>query len=169
MYTRQNGHAIHVVKRGGKYCQEKQSNGKKIYKAEEPQSASKDVFTRRRNYSKHAHSNDYVRRVTWLEENQRNASMSIVGDIQVLIHTGSLQILNVLVHTFGCNHRSKNLSEHRSLINFIGRLMSCIGPACHLRCKIQVPRGWNEHGDIQGRNVCRPSMNGGRDGAYRKV
>ncbi|GFN79178.1 sam domain and hd domain-containing protein 1 [Plakobranchus ocellatus] len=71
LYTRQNGLAIHVVKRKGKYCQEKQSNGKKVYKAVEPQPASEDVLTLPRNYSKHAHSNDYVRRVTWLEENQR--------------------------------------------------------------------------------------------------
>ncbi|GFO30378.1 hypothetical protein PoB_005688300 [Plakobranchus ocellatus] len=49
----------------------KQSNGKKVYKAAEPQTTSEDVFTLRRNYSKHAHSNDYVRRVTWLEEHQR--------------------------------------------------------------------------------------------------
>ncbi|GFO17838.1 hypothetical protein PoB_004434300 [Plakobranchus ocellatus] len=71
LYTRQNGLAIHVVKREGKYCQEKQSSGKKVYKAVEPQPASEDVFTLRRNYSKHAHSNNYVRRVTWLEEHQR--------------------------------------------------------------------------------------------------
>ncbi|GFN96977.1 actin-1/3, partial [Plakobranchus ocellatus] len=71
LYTRQNGLAMHVVKREGKYCQEKQSNGKKVYKAVEPQPASEDVFKLRRNYSKHAHSNDYVRRVTWLEERQR--------------------------------------------------------------------------------------------------
>ncbi|GFO08151.1 hypothetical protein PoB_003465600 [Plakobranchus ocellatus] len=71
LYTKQNGLAIHVVKREGKYCQEKQSSGKKVYKAVEPQPASEDVFTLRRNYSKHAHSNDYVRLVTWLEEQQR--------------------------------------------------------------------------------------------------
>ncbi|GFO12404.1 hypothetical protein PoB_003890900 [Plakobranchus ocellatus] len=71
LYTRQNGLAIHVVKREGKYSQEKQSNEKKIYKAVEPQPASEDVLTLPRNYSKHAHSNDYVRRVTWLEEHQR--------------------------------------------------------------------------------------------------
>ncbi|GFN80188.1 hypothetical protein PoB_000669400 [Plakobranchus ocellatus] len=33
--------------------------------------ASEDVLTLPRNYSKHAHSNDYVRRVTWLEEHQK--------------------------------------------------------------------------------------------------
>ena len=71
LYTRQNGHVIHVVKRNGKYCQEKQSNGKKVYKAVEPQPVSENVFTLRRNYAKHAHSNDYVRRVTWLEEDQK--------------------------------------------------------------------------------------------------
>ncbi|GFO27052.1 hypothetical protein PoB_005355700 [Plakobranchus ocellatus] len=58
-------------KRERKYCQEKQSNEKKVYKAVEPQPASEDVLTLPRNYSKHAHSNDYVRRVTWLEEHQR--------------------------------------------------------------------------------------------------
>ncbi|GFN76779.1 hypothetical protein PoB_000328500 [Plakobranchus ocellatus] len=71
LYTRQNGLAIHVVKREGKYCQEKQSIGKKVYMAVEPQPASEDDFTLRRNYSKHAHSNDYVRRVMWLEEHQK--------------------------------------------------------------------------------------------------
>ncbi|GFO06915.1 hypothetical protein PoB_003342000 [Plakobranchus ocellatus] len=65
LYTRQNGLAIHVVKREGKYCQEKQSNEKAV----EPQPALEDVLTLPRNYS--AHSNDYVRRVTWLEEDQR--------------------------------------------------------------------------------------------------
>ena len=54
--------------------------------------------------------------------------MTIEVNIQVLIHTGSLRILNALMHTSGCNHRSwtdsRKLSEHRSLINSIGRLMS---------------------------------------------
>ncbi|GFO40910.1 hypothetical protein PoB_006741500 [Plakobranchus ocellatus] len=58
--------------------------------------------------------------------------LSIEENIQVLMHTESLQILNALVHTFGCNHRSwtnsKKMSEHRSRINCIGRLMSCMGP-----------------------------------------
>ncbi|GFO00740.1 hypothetical protein PoB_002724500 [Plakobranchus ocellatus] len=54
-----------------KYCQEKESNGKKVYKAVEPQPTLEDIFTLRRNYSKHAHSNDYVRRVTWLEKHER--------------------------------------------------------------------------------------------------
>ncbi|GFO24970.1 hypothetical protein PoB_005147500 [Plakobranchus ocellatus] len=103
---------------------EKQSNGKKVCKAVEPQPASEDVFTLRRNYSKHAHSNDYVRRVTWLEKHERNAFMSIEENVQVLIHIESLQILNALVHTFGCNHRSwtnsKKMSVHRSRINCIG-------------------------------------------------
>ena len=66
----QKGHAIHVVKKEGKYCQEKQSDGRKIYKAVEPQPASKDVFTLWRNYSRHVHSNGYFRRVTWLMEDQ---------------------------------------------------------------------------------------------------
>ena len=70
MYIRQNGHAMHVVKKEGKYCQEKQPDGRKIYKTEEPQPASKDVFTLRRNYSRYAHSNGYVRCVTWLMGDQ---------------------------------------------------------------------------------------------------
>ena len=68
---RQKGYAIHIVKREDKYCQEKQSHGKKTYKALEPQPASGDVFTLRRNYSRQAHSNYYVRRLTWLEADQR--------------------------------------------------------------------------------------------------
>ena len=70
VYIRQNGHAMHVVKKEGIYCQEKQSDGRKIYKAVKPQPASKDLFTLRRNYCRHAHSNGYVRRVTWLMEDQ---------------------------------------------------------------------------------------------------
>ncbi|GFO14705.1 hypothetical protein PoB_004121000 [Plakobranchus ocellatus] len=62
----------HVFKRKGKYCQEKLSHKKKIFKAVEPQPDSEDVFTIWRNYSKHAHSNDYVRCVTWLEENKKS-------------------------------------------------------------------------------------------------
>ncbi|GFO36747.1 cathepsin d-like aspartic protease [Plakobranchus ocellatus] len=66
-----------------------------------------------------------------MRKTKKDASMSNEENIQVLMHTESLQILNALVRTFGCNHRSwtnsKNMSEHRSRINTIGRLMSCMG------------------------------------------
>ena len=44
---------------------------KENIQALEPQPASGDVFTLRRNYSRQAHSNYYVRRLTWLEAAQR--------------------------------------------------------------------------------------------------
>ena len=77
VYIRQNGHAMHVVKKEVIYCQEKQSDGRKIYKAVKPQPASKDVFTHRRNYCRHAHSNSLVPETTVSHNSCKSFNFSI--------------------------------------------------------------------------------------------
>ena len=131
VYIRQNGPAMHVVKKEGKYCQVRQSDGRKIFKAIEPQPASKDIFTFRRNYSRHAHSNGYVRHVTWLMEDQSRCLYEYRGKYSgAYSHRKSANP----ERTGACIRlqrrswiKSRKLSERRSLINCIGRLMSRMG------------------------------------------